>query len=87
MSKKTPNLKVITPSKFEASSVRQHLNSVVNTMFSIPENPVIAYAIVGFHKNNAYTASYHCTDSGIHQVDLPDLVKNRLLETVINNTK
>ncbi len=75
---KKPKLKIIAPAKFEATEVRQHLNKAIEMAYKY-QSPVIGFALVTFHENKAYCTSWHTTKAGIHQADLPDMVRNRLL--------
>jgi hypothetical protein len=76
-------LQLVKSSEKQESDIRKHFIEAGNTMFGNGNSPVNGYALVTFHENGAYSATYHVVDSGIHQIDLPDMVKIRLLETAI----
>lgn len=79
---KKHDLKVINLVPPAKGEVLDHLEASIKTLFA-DKSPVVGYAIVTFHENKSYGTSHHTTKAGIHQVDLPDMVRNRLLANTI----
>ena len=82
---KKNKLKIIELKKAPIGEVRQHLSKCIENLFA-NSSPVVGYALVTFHENKSYGTSHHLTKSGIHQVDMPEMIKNRLLVNVIKDS-
>lgn len=84
--KTKPELKIINLELPAKGEVREHLDESVKRLFACEGNPVVGYAIVIFHESKAHGTSFHLTKTGIHQLDMPEMVKNRLLAHALRIT-
>lgn len=83
MKKEKHSLKVITPEKLKHGDIRQYLNKTIDICFS--EKEVVGYAYVAFFKDKEYHTGWHTLHSDISVIDLPEMVKARLMRDIIKS--